>query len=271
MIRNKKIFFKIENSKKEEEKIERKRKKGTSTGRIKKCENKKGKHNNHSKDNIYKKLKGKVKNCIHLTLNNIIKGIYKDNKNQFKSYRSKNNFLKKIKGTFINNGKKSFNEDFLNKSIKEIYLLTISPKYKNSNNNNSEIIEKFYSITKFKEIVEMKFIEFVDKIFIMNPNEFKQKYSFDNKYLFHNLEINDSEEKKIMKEFIDFGILKYFEKINGRNTSSKDITTNYCTNDNNIDVDENNINLDETDFLFGGCHEYNEFSFPSLNNDSLEI
>jgi hypothetical protein len=204
-------------------------------------------------------------------LNNIIKGIYKDNKNQFKSYRSKNNFLKKIKGTYINNGKKTFNEDFLNKSIKEIYLLTISPKYKNSNNNNSEIIEKFYSITKFREIVDMKFIEFVDTIFIMNPNEFKQKYSFDNKYLFHNLEINDSEEKKIMKEFIEFGLLNYFEKINGRNTSSKDITTNYCTNDNNIDVDENNINLDENDFLFGGCHEYNEFSFPSLNNDSLEI
>ena len=74
-----------------------------------------------------------------------------------------------------------------------------------------------------------------------------------------------------MKKFIEFGLLNYFEKINGRNTSSKDITTNYCTNDNNIDVDENNINLDENDFLFGGCHEYNEFSFPSLNNDSLEI
>ena len=219
MIKKKEIFItqKRENDKysQENKRDNNKNKKGYSTGRIKKSENKKGKHNNLSIDNIIKKIKGKGFNCMHLTLNNIIKRIYKDNKKKFKC-KNKKKFLNKICYSYIRNGKKDFNEEFLRKIIKDIYLLNISSKYKTFNNNN-ELIEECCSNNLFKEIVNMTFNEFIYNIFIMKSNEFKEKYSFYNKYLLDNLNIKDEEEKSSIDNLIKDGLLNYFNKIKGRN------------------------------------------------------
>lgn len=219
MIKKKEIFItqKRENDKcsQENKRDNNKNKKGYSTGRIKKSENKKGKHNNLSIDNIIKKIKGKGFNCMHLTLNNIIKRIYKDNKKKFKC-KNKKKFLNKICYSYIRNGKKDFNEEFLKKRIKDIYLLNISSKYKTFNNNN-ELIEECCSNNLFKEIVNMTFNEFIYNIFIMKSNEFKEKYSFYNKYLLDNLNIKDEEEKSSINNLIIDGLLNYFNKKKGRN------------------------------------------------------
>lgn len=219
MIKKKEIFItqKRENDKysQENKRDNNKNKKGYSTGRIKKSENKKGKHNNLSIDNIIKKIKGKGFNCMHLTLNNIIKRIYKDNKKKFKC-KNKKKFLNKICYSYIRNGKKDFNEEFLKKKIKDIYLLNISSKYKTFNNNN-ELIEECCSNNLFKEIVNMTFNEFIYNIFIMKSNEFKEKYSFYNKYLLDNLNIKDEEEKSSINNLIIDGLLNYFNKKKGRN------------------------------------------------------
>ena len=219
MIKKKEIFItqKRENDKysQENKRDNNKNKKGYSTGRIKKSENKKGKHNNLSIDNIIKKIKGKGFNCMHLTLNNIIKRIYKDNKKKFKC-KNKKKFLNKICYSYIRNGKKDFNEEFLRKIIKDIYLLNISSKYKTFNNNN-ELIEECCSNNLFKEIVNMTFNEFIYNIFIMKSNEFKEKYSFYNKYLLDNLNIKDEEEKSSINNLIIDGLLNYFNKKKGRN------------------------------------------------------
>ena len=123
MIKKKEIFItqKRENDKcsQENKRDNNKNKKGYSSGRIKKSENKKGKHNNLSIDNIIKKIKGKGFNCMHLTLNNIIKRIYKDNKKKFKC-KNKKKFLNKIYYSNIRNKKKKFNKEFLRKKIKNI-------------------------------------------------------------------------------------------------------------------------------------------------------
>ena len=219
MIKKKEIFItqKRENDKysQENKRDNNKNKKGYSSGRIKKSENKKGKHNNLSIDNIIKKIKGKGFNCMHLTLNNIIKRIYKDNKKKFKC-KNKKKFLNKICYSYIRNGKKDFNEEFLRKIIKDIYLLNISSKYKTFNNNN-ELIEECCSNNLFKEIVNMTFNEFIYNIFIMKSNEFKEKYSFYNKYLLDNLNIKDEEEKSSINNLIIDGLLNYFNKKKGRN------------------------------------------------------
>ena len=219
MIKKKEIFItqKRENDKysQENKRDNNKNKKGYSTGRIKKSENKKGKHNNLSIDNIIKKIKGKGFNCMHLTLNNIIKRIYKDNKKKFKC-KNKKKFLNKICYSYIRNGKKDFNEEFLKKKIKDIYLLNISSKYKTVNNNN-ELIEDYCSDNLFKEIVNMNFNQFINSIFRMKSNDFEEKYSFDNKYLLDNLNIKDEEEKSSIDNLIKDGLLNYFNKIKGRN------------------------------------------------------
>ncbi len=219
MIKKKEIFItqKRENDKysQENKRDNNKNKKGYSTGRIKKSENKKGKHNNLSIDNIIKKIKGKGFNCMHLTLNNIIKRIYKDNKKKFKC-KNKKKFLNKICYSYIRNGKKDFNEEFLKKKIKDIYLLNISSKYKTFNNNN-ELIEECCSNNLFKEIVNMNFNQFINSIFRMKSNDFEEKYSFYNKYLLDNLNIKDEEEKSSIDNLIKDGLLNYFNKIKGRN------------------------------------------------------
>ena len=219
MIKKKEIFItqKRENDKysQENKRDNNKNKKGYSTGRIKKSENKKGKHNNLSIDNIIKKIKGKGFNCMHLTLNNIIKRIYKDNKKKFKC-KIKKKFLNKICYSYIRNGKKDFNEEFLKKKIKDIYLLNISSKYKTFNNNN-ELIEECCSNNLFKEIVNMNFNQFINSIFRMKSNDFEEKYSFDNKYLLDNLNIKDEEEKSSIDNLIKDGLLNYFNKKKGRN------------------------------------------------------
>ena len=63
----------------------------------------------------------------------------------------------------------------------------------------------------------MTFNEFIYNIFIMKSNEFKEKYSFYNKYLLDNLNIKDEEEKSSINNLIIDGLLNYFNKKKGRN------------------------------------------------------
>lgn len=261
MMKKKKEMFILQNSEKDKEKKEIiiNKKKGCSTGRIKKFEKKKGKHNNLSNDNVTKKIKGKVFSCIHSTLNNIIKRFYKKNKKKFKC--QKKSFLKKISYTFIKDGHKNYNIEFLNKQIKDIYLFQISSKYKEKE-NNIEIIEKFSSDELFKEIIDMTFSEFINRIFMMKSSEFEAKYSFYNKYLFENLQIEDEEEKSIIKNLIGYGLLNYFNKIKERNKKTlNNNTTKMCTDFNNNDKEEESYEIG-----FPYCEE-SEVAFNKENNE----
>ena len=68
----------------------------------------------------------------------------------------------------------------------------------------------------------MTFSEFINRIFMMKSSEFEAKYSFYNKYLFENLQIEDEEEKSIIKNLIEYGLLNYFDEIKERK-SKKDL------------------------------------------------
>ena len=171
----------------------------TKLGRKKKNDKSIRKHNNRSLDNCIKKIKVNSNLCFHLTSNQII--------------NDKNIKLTLIDNIYIKNGKKSFNISLLNMTFQEIYK---------TKKNNIEIIEKFSSDELFKEIIDMTFSEFINRIFMMKSSEFEAKYSFYNKYLFENLQIEDEEEKSIIKNLIGYGLLNYFDEIKERK-SKKDL------------------------------------------------
>ena len=171
----------------------------TKLGRKKKNDKSIRKHNNRSLDNCIKKIKVNSNLCFHLTSNKII--------------NDKNIKLTLIDNIYIKNGKKSFNISLLNMTFQEIYK---------KKENNIEIIEKFSSDELFKEIIDMTFSEFINRIFMMKSSEFEAKYSFYNKYLFENLQIEDEEEKSIIKNLIEYGLLNYFDEIKERK-SKKDL------------------------------------------------
>ena len=176
------------------------------SGRKKKNDITKGSHTKYSKDNCIYKIKNKTVNCIIYTLNEILK-----EKSQ------KNWEIKKIASSIFKDGSKHFNLKLLNMKISDILLLKVSSKYSNDyNNNNKEIIENFKDNNLFNEILNMTFEDSIRKLFMMSSNDYKAKYSFENKFLFEKMGDKDKEEINALRNLIENGLINYFEHIKSR-------------------------------------------------------
>ena len=166
-------------------------------------------HSNYDNDNIIYKIKVQSMKCIYELIINISK------KNNIKIK------LNKIEGNILKDGKKSSNLNLFQKSIKDILLMNKSKRYI-KNPENIEIIEKIKHITIIQDILKMKFIDFVEKVFMdCNLSDFIDFYGVKSSYLFNEIELSEN-QRKTMKNLREIGILNYFNKIKGRKRNKKD-------------------------------------------------
>ena len=166
-------------------------------------------HSNYDNDNIIYKIKVQSMKCIYELIINISK------KNNIKIK------LNKIEGNILKDGKKSSNLNLFQKSIKDILLMNKSTRYI-KNPENIEIIEKIKHITIIQDILKMKFIDFVEKVFMdCNLSDFIDFYGVKSSYLFNEIELSEN-QRKTMKNLREIGILNYFNKIKGRKRNKKD-------------------------------------------------
>jgi hypothetical protein len=167
-------------------------------------------HSNYDNDNIIYKIKVQSMKCIYELIINISK------KNNIKIK------LNKIEGNILKDGKKSSNLNLFQKSIKDILLMNKSTRYI-KNPENIEIIEKIKHITIIQDILKMKFIDFVEKVFMdCNLSDFIDFYGVKSSYLFNEIELSEN-QRKTMKNLREIGILKYFHNIKERKRKSKKI------------------------------------------------
>ena len=166
-------------------------------------------HSNYDNDNIIYKIKVQSMKCIYELIINISK------KNNIKIK------LNKIEGNILKDGKKSSNLNLFQKSIKDILLMNKSKKYI-KNPENIEIIEKIKHITIIQDILKMKFIDFVEKVFMdCNLSDFIDFYGVKSSYLFNEIELSEN-QRNTMKNLREIGILNYFNNIKGRKRNKKD-------------------------------------------------
>ncbi len=172
-------------------------------------------HTNSDKDNVIYKLKVYIMKNVYY----IIPELYF----KYKKIKVK---LNRIDGDILKNGKKSFNLEFLNLAIKDILNLTKSKRHKNNKKReNKDIIKEIEEIEIIKTILNMKFSEFIDQIFMLSSDDFKQKFEFENAFLFSEIQLSD-EQRNTMKDLFKEGLLKHFEKIKGRNRTKKSNSLN---------------------------------------------
>lgn len=195
---------------KESEKIGRKRiddKDGKNKLKI-------GKHNKTSEDNIFYKIKVYCMKYIINLLNSIL--IKKNIPKQFM----------KIQGEIIRDGSTLFNIYFFKSKIKKIFLdFPISKKYKRKKSNKNDELIKYIEENNIQEIIEI-----LDKTFYdiyendfrkLNNNEYCNKYNIKiNKFLYINLNFDD-ETKKCLDDFMEYGIMNYFNKKSTRKIYQK--------------------------------------------------
>ena len=191
----------------------------TKKKRGRKCLNDKDRndiiHTNSDKDNVIYKLKVQIMKSIYY----IIPELY---------FRSKNIKVKlnRIDGNILKNGKKSFNLEFLNLAIKDILNLIKSKRHKNNKKReNKDIIKEIEEIEIINSILNMKFTEFIEQIFTLSSDDFKQKFGFENAFLFSEIQLS-KEQRDTMNDLIEKGLLKHFEKIKGRNRTKKSNSLN---------------------------------------------
>ena len=171
----------------------------------------KGKHDKYSSDNMVKKLKVQIMNFLIVLMNHII-GL--SNK--------KNNNLQSIDVKYIENVTKEYNIHFFNQKVYMILSL---------NAQNLIIIQKYYFFEQFNQILNMKLNDIIQTIFLMKSEDFKNKYSFENEFLFDNLKKkNENEEiyqnmENILKK--ENSLLTYFEEIKGRELKNKNFYKEY--------------------------------------------
>lgn len=125
-----------------ESKTSTKKNKNTKLGRKRKDDNKKGKHNRFSDDILRRKCKHILLKFVFIFINEIIKKIY--NNNIGNGY-----FIKQL--LTLNKKQKSnttiqYNQEFLYKSLRDIFSDDISSKYSNYNlKHNKLLIEELIS------------------------------------------------------------------------------------------------------------------------------
>ena len=132
----------------------------------------------------------------------------------------------KIQGEIIRDGSTLFNIYFFKSKIKKILLdFPISKKYKRKKSNKNEELIKYIEENNIQEIIEI-----LDKTFYdiyendfrkLNNNEYCNKYNIKiNKFLYINLNFDD-ETKKCLDDFMEYGIMNYFNKKSTRKIYQK--------------------------------------------------
>ena len=200
-----------QNNKQKKKRIQRNKireEKKKNMGRKRMNENKlRNTHNKLSKDNVIYKMKVKFNKFIYRHLN---------------YYLPNNLKLKTINGTIIKNGNKEFNLWLFKLTIKQFLMNNISSKYKNQVNINNSLLQLIEKNEEINEFLEERYLNGFYKYFLMNKNEYFNKYRFINLFLYDNLEL-DKEEKKVWDELIYNGLYNYFDKKNKRTTIDYEI------------------------------------------------
>ena len=163
-------------------------------GRKRKDSPTKGKHNKYSNDNLYRKVKSNLLNILYEFINSKIKEEYKN----IPKYNVKENILRKIEQKQIVNSNIAFNQNFLSKTLRKIFSVEISHKYKCNYNHNENLInylidEQNEKREKFASLFDLTFLDCINhfrgtKYFqelngMMTYGEFKEKYKDDNDYI----------------------------------------------------------------------------------------
>lgn len=155
----------------------------------------KGKHDKYSNDNLFRKVKSNLLDIIYEFLNNKIIEVYKDNP----KYYIKKNILKKIEQDQIVNSQIKFNKEFLSKTLKEIFSVDISHKYKCGLAHNRNLIKKLLEeedkgkFNYFSKLFNLTFFDCLNHFRgtqktpelegIINFEKFKEKYNNDIDYI----------------------------------------------------------------------------------------
>ena len=190
----------------------------TRRGRFKKYQKKK-KIQIHSKmsfDNILRKIKVMYHGFIIKFVNDYIKFLY----DGFQRFR-----LRKISGEITQNVTKKHNKILSEEPLKEFLSNKISSKYKQEKNKNKKIVEKLCSLkSEIKELFEMTYITFYQRIFLCNNRSFlENKYGISKRTLTFddNLQLlNQTETVTYYKEVEKIGKKKFLEFL-GYNINSK--------------------------------------------------
>lgn len=157
-------------------------------------------HTRINSDNCRVKIKCHYNNFIIDFFNKLIKN--KFNKQIYK--------FRKIPYDISKNVSKKYNKSLLNKKIKEILTIEISGKYKNIDpfqNINTFNKSKFLT-SEYKDLLEMKYDEFYQKIYLPdnNTNEIKNKYNLDKNTIKGDLKqflINLDKKNQLSEEYKD--------------------------------------------------------------------
>ena len=163
-------------------------------GRKRKDSPTKGKHNKYSNDNLYRKIKGNLLKILYEFINNKIKEEYKD----IPEYNVNKNILRKIEQKQTVNSRIKFNRNFLKKTLRQIFSVDISHKYKCDYNHNTNVInylldEQNEKREKFDSLFKLTFLDCINhfrgtKTFqelngIMTYAEFRDKFIEDTDYI----------------------------------------------------------------------------------------
>lgn len=106
-----------------------------------------GKHNKYSPDNLNRKIKGMVLNTLYHFTNSKIKKILKNEPD----FDKKKDQLKKNEQSQIVNSNITFNKNFLNKTLEDIFSENISNKYKHYDlDHNKNLINKLMNDKNIK-------------------------------------------------------------------------------------------------------------------------
>ena len=167
-------------------------------------------------DNILRKIKVMYHNFIIKFVNDYIKFLY----DGFQRFR-----LRKISGEITQNVTKKHNKILSEEPLKEFLSNKISSKYKQEKNKNKKIVDKLCSLkSEIKELFEMPYIIFYQRIFLCNNRTFlENKYGISKKTLTFddNLQIlNQTETVTYYKEVEKIGKKKFLEFL-GYNINSK--------------------------------------------------
>lgn len=154
-------------------------------GRKKKSDCSQRYHNKHSPDNIIKKIKSKLFENILQFMNNILNSI---------KINEKKKILKDIDYKYINRLKKDFDLDLLNKSIKDLLSLDVSPKFNVDSDFNKKtiklLIEENNDNYFLKFALNMKFREWLE-LFTLKTDIKEFSNNFSNELLNNMPKVDD--------------------------------------------------------------------------------
>lgn len=226
-------------------KIRRKIKRGRTKKEKLKNKKKNQIHSKMSFDNILRKIKVMFHGFIIKFVNDYIKFLY----DGFQRFR-----LRKISGEITQNVTKKHNIILSEETLKNFLSNKISSKYKQEKNKNKKIVEKLcYLKTEIKELFDMPYIIFYQKIFLCNNRKFlEKKYGLSKK----TLTFNDNLQILYKNETVTY--YREVEKI-GKKKFLEFLGYNFKSN---IEFDNNNnFNFDKSNYPLFKVKKENDDSY----------